>query len=90
MTAEKLSELAGVVYTPKGFKEAYRTFREGGWTGLSADPACRVLLLEAGGEGGHHGGAPYLLQMLHHGGRRVGGVVPPLERGDGDRGSEHG
>ncbi|WP_207477982.1 acyl-CoA dehydrogenase C-terminal domain-containing protein [Arenibaculum pallidiluteum] len=29
----------GVVYTPKGFKEAYRTFREGGWTGLSADPA---------------------------------------------------
>src|SRR5690349_15671209 len=29
----------GVVYTPKGFKEAYRTFAEGGWTGLSADPA---------------------------------------------------
>jgi alkylation response protein AidB-like acyl-CoA dehydrogenase len=28
----------GVVYTPKGFKEAYRTYREGGWTGLSADP----------------------------------------------------
>jgi alkylation response protein AidB-like acyl-CoA dehydrogenase len=29
----------GVVYTPKGFKAAYRTFAEGGWTGLSADPA---------------------------------------------------
>jgi alkylation response protein AidB-like acyl-CoA dehydrogenase len=29
----------GVVYTPKGFKEAYRTFTAGGWTGLSADPA---------------------------------------------------
>ncbi len=29
----------GVVRTPKGFKEAYQTFIEGGWTGLSADPA---------------------------------------------------
>ncbi len=28
----------GVVYTPKGFKEAYDTFAEGGWCGLSADP----------------------------------------------------
>ncbi|MGN7437672.1 MAG: acyl-CoA dehydrogenase C-terminal domain-containing protein [Alcanivorax sp.] len=28
----------GVVYTPKGFKEAYDTFSEGGWCGLSADP----------------------------------------------------
>ena len=28
----------GVVTTPSGFKEAYQTFREGGWTGLSADP----------------------------------------------------
>jgi alkylation response protein AidB-like acyl-CoA dehydrogenase len=27
----------GVVRTPKGFKEAYQTFTEGGWTGLSAD-----------------------------------------------------
>jgi hypothetical protein len=25
----------GVVRTPKGFKEAYDTFREGGWTGLT-------------------------------------------------------
>ena len=29
----------GVVRTPKGFKEAYRAFAEGGWTGLSCDPA---------------------------------------------------
>jgi alkylation response protein AidB-like acyl-CoA dehydrogenase len=28
----------GVVRTPKGFKEAYDTFRDGGWTALSADP----------------------------------------------------
>jgi alkylation response protein AidB-like acyl-CoA dehydrogenase len=28
----------GSVTTPKGFKEAYQTFIEGGWTGLSADP----------------------------------------------------
>ena len=29
----------GVVRTPKGFKEAYRTFAEGGWTSLACDPA---------------------------------------------------
>ncbi|WP_374310343.1 acyl-CoA dehydrogenase C-terminal domain-containing protein [Dongia sp.] len=29
----------GNVTTPKGFKEAYRTFIEGGWTGLPCDPA---------------------------------------------------
>lgn len=28
----------GVVRTPKGFKEAYDTFTEGGWCGLSSDP----------------------------------------------------
>lgn len=28
----------GVVSTPKGFKEAYDTFAEGGWCGLSSDP----------------------------------------------------
>lgn len=28
----------GVVRTPKGFKEAYDTFSEGGWCGVSADP----------------------------------------------------
>ncbi len=29
----------GVVRTPKGFKEAYKAFAEGGWTGLACDPA---------------------------------------------------
>jgi alkylation response protein AidB-like acyl-CoA dehydrogenase len=29
----------GVVRTPKGFKEAYRQFREGGWTATTCDPA---------------------------------------------------
>ncbi|WP_029008828.1 acyl-CoA dehydrogenase C-terminal domain-containing protein [Azospirillum halopraeferens] len=29
----------GVVTTPGGFREAYAAYREGGWTGLSADPA---------------------------------------------------
>jgi alkylation response protein AidB-like acyl-CoA dehydrogenase len=29
----------GVVRTPKGFKEAYDKFREGGWVGLTANPA---------------------------------------------------
>jgi butyryl-CoA dehydrogenase len=29
----------GVVRTPKGFKEAYTTFKEGGWTGIACDPA---------------------------------------------------
>jgi alkylation response protein AidB-like acyl-CoA dehydrogenase len=28
----------GAVRTPKGFKEAYDLFRQGGWTALSADP----------------------------------------------------
>src|SRR5882757_1349836 len=34
----------GVVRTPKGFKEAYRQFREGGWTAVTCDP-------EYGGQG---------------------------------------
>jgi len=29
----------GVVRTPKGFPEAYRLFREGGWTSIGCDPA---------------------------------------------------
>ncbi|MEM9331853.1 MAG: acyl-CoA dehydrogenase C-terminal domain-containing protein [Pseudomonadota bacterium] len=34
----------GTVTTPKGFKEAYQAYREGGWMGLAADP-------EYGGQG---------------------------------------
>ena len=29
----------GAVRTPKGFKEAYALFRDGGWTGIACDPA---------------------------------------------------
>jgi alkylation response protein AidB-like acyl-CoA dehydrogenase len=29
----------GLVRTPAGFREAYRAFAEGGWTGLAGDPA---------------------------------------------------
>ena len=29
----------GVVRTPKGFREAYRAFVEGGWGSLNSDPA---------------------------------------------------
>jgi alkylation response protein AidB-like acyl-CoA dehydrogenase len=29
----------GVVRTPAGFKDAYKTYVEGGWTGLTGDPA---------------------------------------------------
>ncbi len=41
----------GVVRTPTGFKEAFDVIREGGWTGLGADP-------EYGGQG-----MPYVLGM---------------------------
>ena len=29
----------GSVTTPKGFREAYKAFAEGGWVGLASDPA---------------------------------------------------
>src|SRR3954470_18323521 len=37
----------GVVRTPKGFKEAYETYRRNGWTALAAEP-------EWGGQGLPH------------------------------------
>ena len=43
----------GVVRTPKGFQEAYRTFREGGWTSIACDPAY-------GGQG-----LPQSLSLIH-------------------------
>jgi alkylation response protein AidB-like acyl-CoA dehydrogenase len=42
----------GVVRTPKGFPEAYKLFREGGWTSLACDP-------EYGGQG-----LPHTLQFF--------------------------
>ncbi len=38
----------GVVRTPKGFPEAYKAFREGGWTAMGADPAYGGQGLPAG------------------------------------------
>jgi alkylation response protein AidB-like acyl-CoA dehydrogenase len=42
----------GEVITPTGFKEAYRTYCEGGWSGLSADP-------DFGGQG-----LPYVIGLV--------------------------
>ena len=42
--AEGCSFANGEVKTPQGFKDAYQTFREGGWSGLS----CKT---EFGGQG---------------------------------------
>lgn len=42
----------GRVFTPKGFKEAYKAYADGGWTSLSASP-------ELGGQG-----LPHTLQIL--------------------------
>ena len=39
----------GSVTTPKGFKEAYETYKQGGWQGLSFDPVyvrhCEAIFL---------------------------------------------
>jgi alkylation response protein AidB-like acyl-CoA dehydrogenase len=47
----------GVVTTPAGFKDAYRKFREGGWTSLATDPAW-------GGQGLPHALATVLQEMI--------------------------
>jgi alkylation response protein AidB-like acyl-CoA dehydrogenase len=47
----------GVVRTPKGFPEAYRTYAEGGWTGLACAP-------EYGGQGLPHAVALLVEEMV--------------------------
>jgi alkylation response protein AidB-like acyl-CoA dehydrogenase len=47
----------GVVRTPKGFKEAYRAFVEGGWGALSSDP-------EYGGQGLPQSAAKLVEEMI--------------------------
>ncbi len=47
----------GVVRTPKGFREAYRTYAEGGWTSLACDP-------EFGGQGLPHALAVFVEEMV--------------------------
>ena len=63
----------GVVRTPKGFKDAFDTLREGGWTGLDCDP-------EFGGQG-----MPYVLQTavgeMHSGANMALNMYPGLTHG---------
>ena len=47
----------GVVRTPKGFQEAYRTFRESAWTSIACDPAY-------GGQGLPHSVATLIDEMI--------------------------
>jgi alkylation response protein AidB-like acyl-CoA dehydrogenase len=47
----------GVVRTPKGFKEAYRIYADGGWTALSCHP-------EYGGQGMPHTVASVVQEMI--------------------------
>ena len=48
----------GVVTTPKGFKEAFKTFAENGWTALSGNP-------EYGGQGMPKSLAVLFEEMMH-------------------------
>jgi alkylation response protein AidB-like acyl-CoA dehydrogenase len=63
----------GVVTTPKGFKEAYAQYVEGGWNGVASDPAY-------GGQGLPHSLGLLLSEMI--GSSNVSwGMYPGLTRG---------
>lgn len=70
------------VTTPKGFVEAYKTYQEGGWSGLSSDP-------EFGGQG-----LPHLLKIvvdeLCCSTNLSFGMYPGLSHGAIDLLSQHG
>ncbi|MCB2113547.1 MAG: acyl-CoA dehydrogenase C-terminal domain-containing protein [Parvularculaceae bacterium] len=72
----------GSVTTPKGFKDAYGQFREGGWQGLSFDPAY-------GGQG-----LPYILAVAFNemvsASNMAFGMYPGLARGAADAIYAHG
>ncbi|MCB9955044.1 MAG: acyl-CoA dehydrogenase C-terminal domain-containing protein [Caulobacterales bacterium] len=72
----------GSVTTPKGFKEAYDAFREGGWQGLSFDP-------EYGGQG-----LPFVIAMAFNemvsSANMAFGMYPGLARGAADAIHVHG
>lgn len=72
----------GSVTTPKGFKEAYETYKEGGWQGLSFDP-------EYGGQG-----LPYLLGVavgeMVSAANMAFGMYPGLARGAAEAIYAHG
>ena len=72
----------GSVTTPKGFKEAYETYREGGWQGLAFDP-------EYGGQGLPYYLAVVLSEMVSSANMAFG-MYPGLTRGAADAIQAHG
>jgi alkylation response protein AidB-like acyl-CoA dehydrogenase len=72
----------GVVRTPKGFKEAYDKFREGGWVGLIADP-------EYGGQGLPHTMSSALDEMVSSANTAFG-MYPGLSAGAYRAIAQHG
>ncbi|MBB5518280.1 acyl-CoA dehydrogenase C-terminal domain-containing protein [Amphiplicatus metriothermophilus] len=75
-------ESDGSVKTPKGFKEAYDAYAQGGWQGLSADP-------DYGGQG-----LPYVLAIavgeMVSAANMAFGMYPGLARGAADTIYAHG
>src|SRR5690242_21647767 len=63
----------GAVRTPKGFKEAYDLFRQGGWTALSADP-------DYGGQGLPHTLSFFFEEMVSSANMSFG-MYPGLSNG---------
>jgi alkylation response protein AidB-like acyl-CoA dehydrogenase len=72
----------GVVRTPKGFKEAYDTFAEGGWCGLSCDP-------EYGGMGMPQLVNTVMMEMICSANMSLG-TYPGLSQGAYDAIHHHG
>ncbi|MEZ5920203.1 MAG: acyl-CoA dehydrogenase C-terminal domain-containing protein [Parvularculaceae bacterium] len=72
----------GSVTTPKGFKEAYEQYREGGWQGLGADPAY-------GGQGLPSVVAVAVTEMFSAANMAFG-MYPGLARGAADAIHAHG
>ncbi len=72
----------GSVTTPKGFKEAYEVYKQGGWQGLSFDP-------DYGGQG-----LPYILAVavseMVSAANMAFGMYPGLARGAADAIHAHG
>ena len=72
----------GVVRTPKGFKEAYDQFREGGWTAMTCDP-------EYGGQG-LPATVGFALQEMFTASNQAFSMYPGLSHGAYEALSRHG
>jgi len=72
----------GVVHTPKGFKEAYETYRRNGWTALAAEP-------EWGGQGLPHT-LGFLMSEMVASANLSFGMYPGLSHGAIDALQQHG